>query len=74
MIKRMQFTFSIDTSPISFPATSSSSYTFSGEGPRRHNITLCFRRTDTAMKARWFVDVHASVAWSLHGCAVGEST
>ncbi|OAX38290.1 hypothetical protein K503DRAFT_170783 [Rhizopogon vinicolor AM-OR11-026] len=32
MIKRMQFTFSIDTPPGSFPATSSSSYTFSGEG------------------------------------------
>jgi GATA-binding protein len=26
----MQFTFSIDTPPGSFPATSSSSYTFSG--------------------------------------------
>jgi GATA-binding protein len=33
MIKRMQFTFSVDTPPGSFPATSSSSYTFSGEGP-----------------------------------------
>ncbi|KAG1813474.1 hypothetical protein EV424DRAFT_1326546 [Suillus variegatus] len=31
-IKRMQFTFSIDAPPGSFPATSSSSYTFSGEG------------------------------------------
>ncbi|KAG1761951.1 hypothetical protein EDD22DRAFT_1050936 [Suillus occidentalis] len=30
-IKRMQFTFSIDAPPGSFPATSSSSYTFSGE-------------------------------------------
>ncbi|KAG0697485.1 hypothetical protein DFH29DRAFT_984242 [Suillus ampliporus] len=32
-IKRMQFTFSVDAPPGSFPATSSSSYTFSGEGP-----------------------------------------
>ena len=32
IIKRMQFTFSVDTPPGSFPATSSSSYTFSGEG------------------------------------------
>ncbi|KAG2137841.1 uncharacterized protein EDB93DRAFT_1090984 [Suillus bovinus] len=31
-IKRMQFTFSIDAPPGSFPAISSSSYTFSGEG------------------------------------------
>ncbi|KAG1722897.1 hypothetical protein EDB19DRAFT_1898139 [Suillus lakei] len=31
-IKRMQFTFSVDAPPGSFPATSSSSYTFSGEG------------------------------------------
>ncbi|KAG2356101.1 hypothetical protein BDR07DRAFT_1492367 [Suillus spraguei] len=31
-IKRMQFTSSINAPPCSFPATSSSSYTFSGEG------------------------------------------
>ncbi|KAG1723769.1 uncharacterized protein EDB91DRAFT_1240044 [Suillus paluster] len=31
-IKRMQFTFSVDAPPGSFPATSSSSFTFSGEG------------------------------------------
>ena len=31
-IKRMQFTFSVDTPPGSFPTTSSSSYTFAGEG------------------------------------------